>query len=94
MKQEVSLTGTNTNPDGSIEVNYAWNGTPGVIVYSSAEALRQANADLLIAPDEAVRWLMFYLLNLGATPDALAAWIGKTLTLDVAASVQQVVSVS
>lgn len=91
-KQEIELQYVNANPSGTIEVGVLWNGTPFAHVYNDAPQLVDQNSQLLQAPDEAIRWLLYYLLNLGATAETLATYAGRKLVVDIGPAVQQNIS--
>lgn len=92
MKQEITLTNAIVNEGASVEIAIDWNGTPHTVVFPTIEALAQNNADILTTGDEAVRWLLFYLLNTGLEASALPSAIGRKLVVDVRPAVQQTIS--
>jgi hypothetical protein len=77
----------------SVEVAVEWNGALFSKVYSSFPNLAADNADIITNSDEAIRHLLFYLLALLPSADALPTLTGKTLTMDVGPTVQQLISV-
>ena len=91
-KQQVTLTNVTTNPDGSIEVAIDWDGLPFSKTFADGASLSSANATLLASPDEAHRWLLFYLLSLGNSPEQIADHIGRKLVIEVTPAVQQTIS--
>lgn len=92
MRQEITLTLCSYDPAGTVEVGFLWNETAGSIVFPSVEALEQSNQDLLSTSDEAVRWLLFYLLAKGIRPDELDSQVGRKLVIDVRPAVQQTIA--
>ena len=93
MRQEITLRRFAVDPDsGSVEVEVIWNGQLASTVYTSVSQFQTANADIMVAPDEAIRWLLYYLLSLGHTAETLPAQQGRTLVVDIAPAVQQTIS--
>lgn len=91
-KQQVTLTNVINNPDGSIEVAIDWDGIPFSKTFADGPTMASANAALLSSADEAHRWVLFYLLSLGNSPDQLAAHVGRKLVIEVAPAVQQTIA--
>jgi len=94
MNHVITLVGFAVNPSGTVQVDTTWNGIPATITYGSVEAFQSNNADLFVAPDETIRWLMYYVLALGYTPETMAGAVGKSLTIDIGPAVQQTISFS
>jgi hypothetical protein len=90
--QQVTLSAVTVNPDGSIEIAIDWDGFAFSKTFADGAALASANASLLASADEAHRWLVFYLLNLGATAETLGSYAGRKLVIEVRPAVQQTIS--
>jgi hypothetical protein len=93
MKQEIQLDYITVAPEtGIIEVGFLWDGAPSALTFQSAAQLIDANSQLLQQSSEAGRWLLYYLLALGATPETLSTYVGKKLVVDIGPAVQQTIS--
>ena len=92
MRHEISLTGFTITNTGSIELDYDWNGYQNSVVYPTAGDLQSQNADILQDSADAVRWLVYYLLALGNTPETMQSQIGKKLVVEIGPAVQQSIS--
>jgi hypothetical protein len=94
-RHEIKLANVLIDPtSGSVEVQYVWNGQPFARVYTDFTTLAVNNGDIVQNDVEAARFLLYYLLTLAGSAEGIQAFIGKTLTVDVTASLQQQLSIA
>lgn len=92
--QQITLSSVTVNPDNSIEITIEWGGTVFSKTFATEALLRADNESPIVSPDEAHRWLMWYLLPLSADVPALISKAGKSLTIELEPAVSQTITLS
>jgi hypothetical protein len=96
IRHEIKLTAVDYSTTGTtVTVELELDGATFGSSYDTAEVLQNQHADLIPSPDQAFKLLLFYFLAM-VSGDAtkLGTLVGKTLTIDVRNSLQQITAIS